>query len=251
MKNGSRRRILVLGLLLCLLSQPALAFLTGDAWLAAISSVLQEVATVRMALQDMLQGDILQVYEAAFPGRAGEADGVFKDLGLVARSLRAIRDDVRGLSCGWRFTARTALIRDSLLKPLRFCKPGFQATWGAPSGWMEDAEELHDALGSLGLNVLSFRAEAEDGSWAEIWPVLEGGAEHVRRSPGEASRDEAVGLAGASLMAEENMKLGAIRALVENEDQDLERFVARKEADFAAYVLGDLAQTALPGVDGG
>jgi hypothetical protein len=235
-------RMLVLTVFLVLVATPGWALFGGaDYLLSIINSVLQEIATVRLVLEDGLHGDILGLYKEVFPGSSSFVSGVFQDMAAAARAMQTVRSDAQRLACDWRFTARTLSLRNGLLAPLHVCKPTFQVTWGKGDAWMQDLEEFHDAVGSFGMNVLSQRADAEDGSWAVIWPAIEDGAEHVRRTPGEANRDEAVALAGADLMAQQNGNLKAMRLLVEQNDRDLERFVERKEIDFSTYLLKGLA----------
>ena len=212
----------------------------ADSWLALIRSALQEVTSVRIAVQDGLEGSILGIESDAFPGSPETATGVYRDMSLLAQELVTLRADVLRLSCGWRFTARTALLQRSLLEPVHFCKPSFQAAWGIGSGFTRDLDELHDAVSSLGLNVLSSRSDAEDASWAPAWASLQESAGHLRRSPGEANRDEAVALSGADLMAGQDARLRATKILVEANDRDLDRFLERKEADFATAILAGL-----------
>lgn len=252
-----RRRVAVITLGVVLLlsgtSWAGLIDIDIDIWLATISGLLQTIANERMFIQDTLQGNIKNLYKDIFPGTASGYDGIvglFREIDQARRTFITVRDELGMMSCGWEFTDRTAALRDALLAPVHFCKPSFSVIYGAGAGyWDTDMEELHDGVSSFTLNTISESVEAEEGSWSRIFPDIEYDTEHIMTSPGWANREEAVGLAGADLMAQEQGKIAMTRLMREATDVEYERFEEKRERDLAMALLLGLSGRTLP--DGG
>jgi hypothetical protein len=219
---------------------------------AAASAPL--AAPVAAAVQDGLQGNIKHLWKDVYgPGSPDGSEGffgVFQDIELVGREFKTMRQQLEKMSCDWRFTPRTALLRDGLFAPIHFCKPTFRAVFGGSDGfWDSDLQEMHDALGSFGLNTISDSIEAEEGSWSRIFPNIEYTTKHLLKSPGWANREEAIALAGADLMAAHQGQLRASRLLLEVTDTEYDRLVEKKEKDLALLLLLGLKGATLPVVE--
>ena len=233
----ARHRLLVVALVALLLTRPAWPFpIIGDpdtaALLGVVETLLRTVTAVELAAQEIIQRRIdTLVSHVAYPA------SVVRSIGQTLRSITRIRDEAEALTCDWRFTSRTALLRDLNLGPLTLCKPSFQLAWGEDGGhWDSDLEEMHDYVGTLSANMLSHRVESEE-TWSQAFPAVEALTASVWKSPGEANREEAVALSGAGLVADSNSALQTQTLLLQQMERQDERFQDRKQLDMAQFLL--------------
>ena len=214
---------LLLALLFAAPQASAIPFLGDTAYLLRIiANLLRTIQQVQLEMQRGLQRHIdVLVSDVAFPSYPGES--IFDPIHQVLGDVRGIRRELTELSCSWLFSPRTALLRERLLRPLRLCRPDFQLLWGSSTRhWDADLHEIQDFAGVLTDNLVSTRVEAEE-SWTALFPRMEGAGALIRRSPGEANRDEAVLLAAAGQVAASNASVQAQKLLVESLDWQMER----------------------------
>lgn len=233
----SARRTLAGVLLVALMASGARATPILDdpytiALLKIVANILSTIQQIELAAQAAIQWRIDDVVSGyAFPG------AVFQEIRQALDEVKGIRDEVEGISCGWRFSVRTGLLRDLYLRPLKLCRPTFQFVWGSgEEHWDRDLQEVQDYVGTLTANMVSERTEAE-GSWRRIFPGMEKATGMLRLSPGEANRDEAVALAGAGVVADSNSALASHALLLAELEREMERFEERKALDMAEFVL--------------
>lgn len=231
------RRALAGVVLVVLLATNARAIpIIGDpytiALLKIVANILSTIQQVELAAQAAIQWRIDDVVSGyAFPG------AVFQEIRQALDEVKGIRTEVEEISCGWRFSVRTGLLRDMYLRPLSLCRPSFQFIWSSGEGhWDGDLQEIQDYVGTLTANMVSERTEAE-GSWRRVFPGMEKATGALRLSPGEANRDEAVALAGAGVVADSNSALASQTLLLAQLERETERFEDRKALDMAEFVL--------------
>jgi hypothetical protein len=235
-----RKHLGALALVACLLTSPASAMpiLGPDTayLLRIVANLLRAIQQVQLETQRGLQRRIdVLVSDVAFPSFPGES--VFDPIHQVLGDVRGIRRELTGLSCSWLFSARTSLLRDRLLRPLRLCRSDFQLLWGnADRHWDADLHEVQDFTGTLTENVVSTRVEAEE-SWTSLFPRMEQAGALLRRSPGEANRDEAVLLAAAGQVGASNSSIQTQKLLIESLDWQMDRHDAALERYAALGVL--------------
>lgn len=200
--------------------------------LRIVTNILNTIQQIELAAQALIQQRIDAVVSGyAFPG------AVFQEIRQVINEVKGIREEVEGISCDWRFSTRTGLLRDMYLRPLKLCRPSFQLVWGSGEAhWDHDLQEVHDYVGTLTANMISERTQAEVG-WRRVFPGIEKGTAAFRLSPGEANRDEAVALAGAGLVADSNSAMASHTLLLAQLERETERFEERKALDMAEFVL--------------
>jgi hypothetical protein len=235
--RGSRRAAVAAGLVI-LLGVPraqAFPFLDDPAvvyGLGIVNELLQAIERVELTIHLALETGVKGIVrDLGFPG------DLFGELRQTLSQVKGIRDELAALSCGWRFSSRTASLRDLYFSPRLVCRRGFQAVWGASSfGPDRDLEEFRDYVGALSTNMISGRVDAAE-AWREQFPAIEQGSALVRQSPGEANRDEAVALAGAGRIADSNSALATESLLLEEVEASAERENARRGLDLGRFVL--------------
>ena len=221
-----RKPLLAFVLFASVLAAPpaaAIPFFGDTAYLLRIiANLLRTIQQVQLEMQRGLQRRIdVLVSDVAFPSYPGQS--IFDPVHQVLGDVRGIRRELRELSCSWLFSPRTSLLRDRLLRPLRLCRPDFQLLWGSSERhWDADLHEVQDFAGVLTDNLVSARVDAEE-SWTALFPRMEEASTLLRRSPGEANRDEAVLLAAAGQVAASNAAVLSQKLLVESLDWQMER----------------------------
>jgi hypothetical protein len=242
----SARRSLAVLLVVMLVAASASAIpIFGDPdtayLLEIVGGILKAIADVELTLQLATHHRIdLIVSHFAFPDAPGPDGSIFLPIRQAIREVRGIRREIEALSCSWVFSPRTALLRGMLLHPLRICRSGFQLVWGSSERhWDADAQELQDYVGTLTANTVSARVDSER-SWTKVFPDMEAASALLRRSPGEANRDEAVLLAAAGQVASSNSLLASQKLLVKGLDREMERRDERLAATAEMGLLVDI-----------
>jgi len=209
--------------------------------LEVVGGILKAMEHVELTLQLVIHRRIdLIVSHFAFPDAPDPDGSLFLPIRQALDQVRGIRREIAALSCSFIFSPRTALLRDTLLQPLRMCRSGFQLIWGSSDRhWDADTQELQDYVGTLTGNLVSARAESE-GSWTKLFPDMETASGRIRRSPGEANRDEAVLLAAAGQVANSNSQLASQKLLLEELDRQMERRDERLAARAEVGLLEDI-----------
>jgi hypothetical protein len=236
-----RRRVLIIALVLLLLAPGAraLGFIDDPSVVYAlevVNNLLKAIEDVELAAHLTLQGEIKNlVRKIGFPAE------LFEPLEKVVSSVKGIRQEIEEISCDWQFSRRTSVLKDLYLAPFRLCRESFQAIWGTSQGrWDSDLHEFQDYEGTLSANLIAERARGVAG-WQDIFASIEHDSALLRRSPGEANRDEAVALAGAGLIAHSGSAIASQTLLVRELDREMERFDERKRSDMGRFLLLSLA----------
>lgn len=231
----TQRALATAALVFLLAKNTAAIPIIGDPYtiflLKVVANILTTIQQVEFAAQSIIQGKIdLLVSGYAFPG------AVVRDIREAIDQVKGIRNEVEAISCDWRFSPRTSLLRDLYLAPPKFCRPSFQFVWGSGQGhWDGDLQEMQDQVGTLTANMVSERVDAEVG-WRRVFPGLEKATGLLRKSPGEANRDEAVALAGAGVVADSNSAMASQSLLLAQLEREMERFEERKGKDMAELI---------------
>jgi hypothetical protein len=199
--------------------------------LGLVNELLKEIEAIELTLQLALQRSIRGVLgDLAFP------TDLFRGIEESLSALEGIREEMAALSCGWRFTPRTALLRSLSEKPTSLCRQGLASVFGFPVGPDRDRDELASYLGTLTANSISTRIEGSE-SWRLLFPEMERGSALLRVSPGEASRDQAVAISGTALVANSNSELETESLLLEEAEREEERLSLRRGLDMGRFIL--------------
>ena len=234
------RKRLWWGLFLLLLAPPvrALPFFDDPGVVYAlgiVSDLLQAIQKGELAVQLTLQKGIRGlVADVGFP------EGLFAEIQQTLSLVQGIRDEVTALSCGFRFSPRTSLLRDLLLGLHPWCRREFEGVWGSPVGRSADLEGFRNYLGTLSTNLVSRRVDRAE-SWLQAFPAAERDSALFRVSPGEASRDEAALLAATARVADSNSALKTQTLLLEQLEAAADRREERQGLDMARFILQDAA----------
>ena len=169
----------------------------------------------------------------------------------VLVQIRTLRQQIESLACGWRFSARSAILRDLYLRPVKLCKPGLQAVWGDHRGLFDaDLQEYLDWSSTVSHNLVQERTvgrEAGDRRPSDpqgpeyTWQRIADGAArdlaaHVN-TPGEAVRMGAQ-LSADTLRVENNtLQLRAQTSLVEQQRRDYRRLKRAWGQGFDLYLV--------------
>jgi hypothetical protein len=200
--------------------------------LQTIKQILTTVQEIELKAQELIQRRIdviISLYD--FPAK------VFDEIRQTIDEVQGIRNEVAALSCDWSFSPRTQLLRTTYLRPLTLCKSEFRLLWGSAEGHPdEDLQEAQDHAAIVTTNLISERVEAEQ-TWREIFPSLESESAAVRKSPGEANRDEAVALAGAGVIADSNSTMSTQMLLLQQLDSEMERREDKRHLEMAEFLL--------------
>jgi hypothetical protein len=200
--------------------------------LKVVARILSTIQQIELTAQRVIQARIDLVLSGyAFPG------SVMSDIREAIDHVQGIRNEVEALSCDWRFSARTGLLRDLYLRRFKLCRPSFQLVWGSgDTHWDQDLQELQDYVATLSANTISERVDAET-SWRRVFPGMDVATGLLRKSPGEAIRDEAVALAGAGVVADSNSTMASQSLLLAQLQREMERFEDRKGKDMGELIL--------------
>ena len=79
--------------------------------LRIVANILTAVQQVELAVQAVIQRRI----DAVISGYALPAS-VLRDIGRTIDQVKSIRDEVEAISCEWRFSPRTSLLRNLYLR---------------------------------------------------------------------------------------------------------------------------------------
>jgi len=244
--RGVRRTagVLLIALLLAVPGQAQIPDPVEAGLLARIAAVLHVIEEFRMLQLDGLQEQIFNRLRGhAFPSL------LFEPIRLTIASVVDIRRELQRLSCNWSMSPRTAPLRDMLLKRVTFCRSGFQDIWGTHEGfWDGPIQEVNDYVATMTANMISERAQRTNTTWVRAHYDLFDGHAIMFRSPGEANRAEAAGLAWANQVAVGNSQIATQNLLVRQMARDLERFDQKKAADLSHYTYRGLST--LAGGDG-
>jgi hypothetical protein len=203
--------------------------------LAIVNGLLKTIEQAELTLQLSLQKGIRGlVADLGFP------EGLFSELQETLGLVKGIRDEIAELSCGWKFSPRTLLLKD-LYRELRIlCRQQYEGVWGTPVGGNQDLEEFRNYVGTLTTNMISERVDRSEG-WRQMFPAMEEDTALARVSPGDASRDEAVSVAGTALIADSNSGMATESLLLEQAETSAERLEDRRARDVARFILRDTA----------
>jgi hypothetical protein len=200
--------------------------------LETVNELLGAIERVELAVHLALERSIRGVVrDVGFP------EGLFSEIQQTLSLMTGIRGELQELSCAFRFSARTGLLRDLYFTPRRICRREFETIWGAPPpGPDRELQEMGDYLGSLSTNLVTERVDAVE-SWRAEFPDMEQASARIRRSPGEASRDEAVALSGSALIANSNSGISTESLLLEELEASRERQETKRGLDLGRFVL--------------
>lgn len=204
--------------------------------LAKINNVLSAMILWEQRLLDRAQIDIYNRYRFfAFP------EGIFQAIYASIAEVRAIRGEVAALSCGWRFSPRTGILRDLYARNLRLCKPSFQFIWGShTAGPDRDLHEMNDYVAVLTANQISQQTQSEE-TMARVFSETYRKALVPGFSPGESNRHEAAMLAMAGQVALSNNQLANQKLLVDQMERDLDRRELQHAAVWSTFGMESLA----------
>ena len=235
MRRSGRAALAALLVLLLASRVEALPFVDDPAVLkalAAVNDLLSSIERVELAIHLALERKIRGVV-----GDLGFPEGLFAEIQQTLSLVKGIREELQELSCGFRFSTRTALLRDLYFDPRRLCRRDFEAIWGGPpSGPDSELAEMREYLGSLSQNLVTERVDAVT-SWRSEFPDMEQASAELRRSPGEASRDEAVALSGTALIANSNSSISTESLLLEEVETSSDRQEMKRGLDLGRFVL--------------
>jgi hypothetical protein len=171
----------------------------------------------------------------------------------VIHRAQTLKQEVEGLACGWRFSPRSAFLRDLYRHPIRLCKPSFQAAFGDHGAFFDaDLHEYLDWTSTVTRNVIQDRTV---GTEEQFGSVLAGPEYSWQRIAADTGRDlstkanrpgTAVRLA-AQLSADElrvetntiGMRTQAM--LVEQQARDYSRQKSALRRTFKLYLLANVA----------
>lgn len=203
--------------------------------LRAINSV-ETLTRIEEEWIDRVQIDTYNRYRFFFANNA-----TFQAIQASIAQVHGIQREIEAVACGWQFSTRTALLRDTYLHPIRLCRPTFRLIWGSPAGTADrDVDELQDYVATLTANQLSTRSDAE-GTWTRVYPEVFKWVTTPGWSPGESNRVEAMMLAMTGQVAVANNQVLAQKLLIDEFEADLDRRQERQLGSVQLFALQGLA----------
>ena len=165
------------------------------AQLAAIIDTLRKIHTTLQDINTFVRST-RDTLELVYPPAA------LREITQVFDQVDTIKDEVKGLSCGWRFGVSVQRLWDGVFSGQRLCKTEWQAVFGAPpQSVLQDLDEFQDYQAVRRLNMVTSRVEAgpkneEFLGWLmeEAEKGRDPGAE-AKYGPGYSQRLSAVGAA--------------------------------------------------------
>jgi hypothetical protein len=211
------RRVLALGTFLAVLgtSSTALGFLDPTAplriaFLTKIADTLREAYQTLREVNDTVW-QVRDRLDTMFPWNA------LQEIQSDFRQVRTIQQQITDLSCSWRFSLRTQILKDALLGIGPLCRREYQAVFGAPVlAPDQDLAEYRQWQGVVRLNQVRDTLAASE-RWTEAANWL--GNEARRGYNGDPTNPTSVGysmrLLGESeaLGLQMNARLNALEAM--------------------------------------
>ncbi len=219
-------------------------------WLAGIQCALQKIENYQLQQLGCLEKGIKRIETLRkYPEALLEPLVRIRD---VVGQVATLRQQVAGLSCAWRFSPRTALLKDLYLEPIRLCKPTLQRVFGSHASFADaDVNEYLDWTSVVTRNLVAERTVGELGEPVAPGKVREGPEFTWQRIAAGAARDLATTAAtpaealrmGAALSADSarvrssTMQIRAQASLVEQQRRDYAARQRRLDQTLHLWVL--------------
>jgi hypothetical protein len=202
-------------------------------WLAGIRCALRKVEDFQLQQLGCLEGGIKRIETVRkYPAALLDPLVWVRD---VLREVATLRQQISDLSCGWRFSSRTELLKRLYLEPIRLCKPSLQGVFGAHDPFADaDLQEYLDWTSAVTRNLVGERTAGDAGdivapgktregpefTWQRIAAGAALGLATDAATPGEAIRMGAALSADSARVKASTMQIRAQAALVEQERRD-------------------------------
>jgi hypothetical protein len=202
-------------------------------WLGGITCALRRVEDFQLQQLSCLQRGVKRIETLRkYPEALLEPLVPIRN---VVKEIATLRQQVSDLSCGWRFSARTELLRTLYLEPMRLCKPSLQRVFGSHTSFADaDLHEYLDWTSVVTRNLVAERTVGERGvvlapgktsegpefTWQRIAVGAARGLATDAATPGEAMRMGAALSADSARVQTSTMQLRAQAALVEQQRRD-------------------------------
>lgn len=136
-----KRRILALTVTILLLSSSGWAFFVDPYTTSILLGIARWLNGIAVTVHNIAgtAEDIRTHLHRIWP------DNVIRPIQTYIEPVLSVKRDLERMSCAWRISPRLQLLHRGLFNGGKFCKPEFQAVFGAPvPGPFEDIEEYED-----------------------------------------------------------------------------------------------------------
>jgi hypothetical protein len=219
------------------------------AQLAVVACIMDNINWYQLRILDCLDTQITDIHAIVmFPGQARR---VFREFKTVWEEGVTLKQQVESLACGWRFSSRSALLRDLYLKPIRLCRPEVKLIFGDHSPFFDgDVHELYDWTSKNTRNLIHERTvgpvdggdpeRGPEGTWEAV--ATDTAAQIVGLEEDKASEAWALRygaqLASDRLQVQTNtLQLRAQQLLVEQQRRDYRAVKRQYESALRLFVL--------------